>query len=237
MYWAAQACLDLYLATDDVDMLDLGRRCLDRLSMFQQAFDHPELSLDVFGGFGVMNADGEFNDARQGLFAPLYMDYYLATGEPELFKRGVAALRSCFTTMLTEHHYGIAPGNMKHFRPQDRGAILENYAHVGRDQVTSGYLSPDWGCGTALYASGLAFRKFGQVFVDAPNKKAFGIDRCNARYRSLRRGVLSIEVSGSDLGEIEIVVRDPGKRVVKLSVNGKQAKPMSDIPGRFSIVL
>ncbi|MDP8257719.1 MAG: hypothetical protein P9M14_18385 [Candidatus Alcyoniella australis] len=222
MYWAAQACLDLHLAAGEARWLELGRRVLDRLSLYQQAFDHPRLSIDSFGGFGVMNADGEHNDARQGLFAPLYCDYYAATGEPALFARGVAALRACFTTMLVEEHRDLAPGNMLRFRPSDRGAILENYAHNGRDQMTAGYLSPDWGCGTSLYASGLAFARFGQVYVDLPRRRAFGIDLCSAQIESLEDGVLELTTSGAK--PRVVLLHDPQSEVKTMRLNGRELK-------------
>ncbi len=161
MYWAAYACLDLHKADGNDDLLRLGREILDRLSLFQQVVDHPRLSFDTFGGFGVMNADAEFNDARQGLFVPLYLEYHRITGDPELYARGAATLRACFTSMLTPENEPVAAGNLIRYRPSDRGAILENYGHTGRDEPSGGYLSPDWGCGTSLYGSGLARRLAG----------------------------------------------------------------------------
>jgi len=161
MYWAAYACLDLHRADGNDDLLRLGREILDRLSLFQQVVDHPRLNFDTFGGFGVMNADAEFNDARQGLFVPLYLEYHQSTGDPELYARAAAALRACFTSMLTPENEPVAAGNLIRYRPSDRGAILENYGHTGRDEPSGGYLAPDWGCGTSLYGSGLARRFVG----------------------------------------------------------------------------
>jgi len=235
MYWSTRAALDLYSVTQDPAMLNFARQCLARLSLYQQVFDHPRLSIDTFGGFGVMNMDGEFNDARQGLFVQLYLDMYRVTGEPEMFERGLAALRASFTTMLVEEHYQVAPGNLVNFRPSDRGSILENYAHNGRDEVTGGYLSPDWGCATAWYASGLTFRKFGQVYLDPKNARAFGIDRCRARFMSMKRRAVEIEVTGEGLGPLEIVMEDPERRVEKLTVNGRAAKLIDAARRRFLI--
>ena len=47
-----------------------------------------------------MNADGEWNDARQSLFAPIYLEYYRETGLPEYFERGVSALRASFVMLV-----------------------------------------------------------------------------------------------------------------------------------------
>jgi hypothetical protein len=165
MYWAARASLDVHEATGQRRYLELTERIVDRLNQYQQAFDHPGLSINTFGGFGVMNVDAEFNDARQGLFVPLYLDLHRATGNVEYLERGVAALRACFTTMLIERQKEVAPGNMARFRPSDRGAITENYGHTGRDEPTAGYLSPHWGCGTALYAAGMAFKEHRELLA------------------------------------------------------------------------
>ena len=50
------------------------RRCVDELSLHQAVWSPPWLPAPAHGGFGVMNADSEWNDARQSLFAPLYLD-------------------------------------------------------------------------------------------------------------------------------------------------------------------
>jgi len=235
IYWATRAYLDLHLKTGEMEYLKQSRRFISRLNMFQQVFDHPQASMDTFGGFSVMNADGEFNDARQGLFVPLYLDMYKATREPEMFERAIAALRACFTTMLVEDHYAIAPGNMKNFRPSDRGSILENYGHTGRDEVTSGYLSPDWGCGTSLYASGYAFRNFGQLYVDVKNAIAFGVDQILVRHMSIRDENVIIETEEGDHAKLEIVLDDPDNQVQRVIVNQIQADKMGEKENRFLV--
>jgi hypothetical protein len=230
VFWASRGALDLHLATGDAAYLGLARRCFAPLRLLQQVFDNPRLSIDTFGGFASMNADAEFNDARQGLFAPLFFDFYRATGEPEFFERGVATLKACFTTMLIEANSKIAPGNLVHFRPIDRGAILENYGHTGRDEVTSGYLSPDWGCGTSLYAVGLSLADHGQVYVDAPRGRAWGLDRCLAHFVSAADGEVAIEVDPCDHQRLEIVVSAPTQRLL---VNGRPAEAVAADARRF----
>ncbi|MBC7253601.1 MAG: hypothetical protein H5T72_06510 [Actinobacteria bacterium] len=90
------------------------------------------MSIDLLGGFASRNTDGEWNDARQGLVAPLLVDHYLHTGEKELLERGLAALRACFATM----YLGREPYPL--MRPSLLGAIEENYAHSGFDGTTAG---------------------------------------------------------------------------------------------------
>ena len=99
MFWTAEALLASWRATGDDRYLAWGRRTLDELSMAQQVWQPPFIYVPALGGFGVMNADAEWNDSRQSLFAELFMDYYRETGDPHLFERGVTALKASFTMM------------------------------------------------------------------------------------------------------------------------------------------
>ncbi|MCC6159548.1 MAG: hypothetical protein IT350_15970 [Deltaproteobacteria bacterium] len=153
IYWAARAALDLADAWPEG--LRLARTLAARLCLFQQPHNIPRLRYEAFGGFACMNTDAELSDARQGLFVPLLADLFRATGDDEFRARALAALRACYSLMLIEDNARIAPGNIARFRASDRGAIVENYGHTGRDEPTAGYLSPDWGCGTSLYALGM----------------------------------------------------------------------------------
>ncbi len=167
-WWAAEGMRLLAEITGEDHYVELLQRCLDDLLWHQQIWDAPYLSIDTFGGFGSMNTDAEWNDARQGCIAPVLMDSYGVTGDPQHFQRGVAALRACYTTLLHPAMREWAPGNMAHYREEDRGAIYENYAHLGFDRVCAGYLEPDWGAGTAAWATAHAWQFYGDVFAPAP---------------------------------------------------------------------
>ena len=65
-------------STGERRYLDWRRRTLDELSMALQVWQPPFIHVPALGGFGVMNADGEWNDSRETLFAELFLDY--ATG-------------------------------------------------------------------------------------------------------------------------------------------------------------
>jgi hypothetical protein len=159
MFWMAEALLAAYDAIADEAYLELGRRVIDELLMTQAAWQAPYLPVDTFGGFGVMNADGEWNDARASLFAELLVDYGVALEEPELVERGIAALRSSFAMMFCPENratqalwHGAAP----HFGAADHGFTMENYGHGGRTDDARGGLDTfciyDWGPGAAAEA-------------------------------------------------------------------------------------
>ncbi|MFX1390491.1 MAG: hypothetical protein ACFE9Z_10540 [Promethearchaeota archaeon] len=58
----------MHKITREDKYLVLGERTLAILSLFQQVWNMPYISINTFGGFGVQNADAELNDARQALF-------------------------------------------------------------------------------------------------------------------------------------------------------------------------
>jgi hypothetical protein len=186
--WTAAAFLHLFRACGEDRYLEAGRRALDRLLAYHQVWGPPFLSIDVFGGFASQNTDAEWNDARQGLIAPLLIDYYHATGEPEYFERGIATLRACFTTMYLGREPYVP------LRPSVLGGIEENYAHFGYDVPTPGYLMLDWGAGSSLYAAARILPRHGHVFVDVQAGRAFGIDGCRVTAYGREGDILRLRV-------------------------------------------
>jgi len=223
MLWATEGMRLLFELTGEARYLDFLLRCLDDLLFFQQAWDAPYISINTFGGFCCMLSDAEWNDARQGIIAPVLMDSYLATGDPEHFQRGVSALRACYTTMLSPAMRDVAPGNMVHYRESDRGAIYENYGHIGIDRVIAGYLEPDWGAGTAAFATAHALKFYGDVFVDLDRGQAFGVNGCDVTGMRKDGESVWIDVTSKvpDLESISVVVRGaaPG---LKIFLNGAE---------------
>ena len=176
-----------------------ARRSIDQLCLYQQVWEPPFLSYRSFGGFGVMNTDGEWSDARQGLFALSLFDAYRTFGVAEYFDRGVAALRAAFALQAIPENRlvcptvfeGQCPNWPRHsdwgFRWDRRaaamqkmppGKMIENYAHGGYDSpgVRSGF---DWGEGSAAACALIATQRFGEVYVDVPRRHVFGIDGVN----------------------------------------------------------
>jgi hypothetical protein len=159
MFWTAEALLATYRATGRASYLDWGRRTLDELSMAQQVWQPPFIYVPALGGFGVMNADGEWNDSRETLFAELFLDYAKETGETAYFERGVAALQAGFVMMYCPENPIVKAMWEKvypWFGPADYGFTMENYGHGGRTSPEGEGMGVftiyDWGNGAAAEA-------------------------------------------------------------------------------------
>ncbi|MEI6513643.1 MAG: hypothetical protein WCO51_10275, partial [bacterium] len=94
--WAADQFLALYKLTGDEYWLKRGELALGILSFYHQCWAPPHYSAYLYGGFGVMNTDGEWNDGRQARFVPTYADYYEVTGKTEYLERAISATRASF---------------------------------------------------------------------------------------------------------------------------------------------
>jgi hypothetical protein len=145
MQHAAAGLLALHEVTGESDHLELAGRAMDRLSLYQQVWDPPWLGLSAFGGYGVMNTDGEWNDARQAQFAETHLDFGRATGEQEHTERAVAAARAAFTTVFLPASAARYSGWWR----SPVGMAAENHGHGGRDEL-NGVSGFDWGSGSAL---------------------------------------------------------------------------------------
>lgn len=181
-FWCAEAFLLAHQVLGGTRYLSLGRRCLDELSLYQQVWNPSWIPAPCHGGWGVMNADGEWNDARQSLFAPLYLEYYRATGEAEYFERGVAGLRASFAMLYCPENTQVRGAYEKQhpmFGPESYGFMMENIAHGGPGtDVIGPFTIFTWGNGAALAAAATVRDRYGEVFIDPARKSAFGIDGC-----------------------------------------------------------
>jgi len=172
MFWTAEALFETFKATGTRRYLDLGRRVLDELLMTQASWQPPYLYVDVLGGFGVMNADGEWLDARQSLFAEIILRYGLELGVEEYIQRGLAALRSSFVMMYCpENPRTKAQWEKRHpfFGPEDYGFTMENYGHGGATDPQGGGMGVftiyDWGNGAAAEAYNRLLDHFGPELI------------------------------------------------------------------------
>ncbi len=226
MFWTAEALLEAYRETGEGKYLAWGRRTLDELSMFQQVWQPPFIYVPALGGFGVMNFDGEWNDSRECLFAELYMRYYRETGDPDLFERGIAALKSAFIMMYCpENPKAKAQWEKVHtfFGPADYGFTMENYGHGGatsEEGMGIGVFTIyDWGNGAASEAWNRVYDHFGSVYIDRSRQTGFGINSVSVRPAEGAAGAFELtDMSGSAAPrEVRVVFEDGSSRLVTLS--------------------
>ena len=128
--------------------------------MAQQGWQPPFIYVPALGGFGVMNADGEWNDSRETLFAELFLEYAGETGEPSYTERGLAALEAGFVMMYCPENPAVKAMWEKvypWFGPADYGFTMENYGHGGRTSPEGEGMGVftiyDWGNGAAAEAA------------------------------------------------------------------------------------
>lgn len=159
IYWTAEALVRAAEVGGDPTWLVPARRCLDELLLYQAAWQPPHLHVPVVGGFGVMNLDSEWNDARQSLFAEFIASGAARFACPEYSQRGEAALRASFSMMFCpENPRSYAQWMRAHpfFTAQDHGFMMENYGHASMttsDGIGIGtFTIYDWGNGAAAEA-------------------------------------------------------------------------------------
>lgn len=161
--WCAEAYLKAWRLFKNKKYLTNGEYCLNILSLYQQVWNPPYINLYAFGGFGVMNTDAEWNDARQAQFAETYLGYYLDTKKKEYKERSIAACRAAFALMVLPENKDVCPANYKGtpFNGESfTGTMAENYGHDGYDKRSyqSGF---HWGTGSALTSAAVLYEKFG----------------------------------------------------------------------------
>lgn len=172
MYWTAEALFEAYKTTGDKQYLTYGQRTLDELLMAQAVWQPPYMFVNTLGGFGVMNADGEWNDARQSLFSELILKYGKELNHKEYIQRGLAALRASFTMMYCPENERTRQQwetRWDFFGEEDYGFMMENYGHEG-ETSTQGvgigeFTIYDWGNGAASEAYNRILDHYGEEFM------------------------------------------------------------------------
>jgi rhamnogalacturonyl hydrolase YesR len=172
MFWTTEALFQVYKATLDKKYLKLGQRVLDEMLMTQASWQPPYMYVNVLGGFGVMNCDGEWNDSRESLFAEIIIRYGIELDREEYIQRGLAALRSSFVMMYCpENPKTKIQWEKRHpfFGPEDYGFTMENYGHGGVTNPEGGGMGVftiyDWGNGAAAEAYNRLVDHYGIEFV------------------------------------------------------------------------
>lgn len=214
MQWACDMYLALYRRTKEIAWLESGEFLLSVLSLYQQVWNPSHLPGHLFGGFGVMNTDGEWNDGRQARFVTTYADYYAATGNPEYMERAIAACRASFALMdIPENHANdINSVEMPHLGA-GRGYAPENIHHRGRD-TGYGWSGMNWSAAGGLAASAYLERHWGTIYLDVAVRRAFAIDGMTVKVESWTADAVSLTIA-SALRDLPMPYREPREIILR----------------------
>jgi hypothetical protein len=162
MQWLADALLELHAQTKKEEYRTWGEAALDLLGLYQVSWPISYRGVAyTYGGFGVQNTDGEYNDARQAQFACSLFDAGVQLGRRDLCERGVAAARASFT--LVNLPANVANGVYPNPN-YPLGLEPENCGHGGGDHQ-SGRTGFDWGEGSALTTAAYLLERYGQGWL------------------------------------------------------------------------
>ncbi|MBX2925226.1 MAG: hypothetical protein KF746_23700 [Chitinophagaceae bacterium] len=176
MSWTAEALLDAYRATGQRHYLEYGQRTLDELLMTQASWQPPFIYVDAIGGFGVMNYDADWIDARQSLFAELIMNYGKTLNSGEYIQRGLAAMRASFLMIYSPENTKTKlqwEAKWPFFNAADYGFMMENYGHEGKPTPAGGGIGEfsifSWGSGAAAEGYNRMLDRYGKALLELPD--------------------------------------------------------------------
>jgi len=162
MHWAAEALMAASKLTNDSAAAARFRKsslmALDTMALYQNVWPISyRKTAYTYGGFGVQNSDGEYNDARQAQFGDTLADFGAAMGRQDYFERGVAAARASMALINHPLHekLGIYPNPN-----YPLGLQPENDCHGGGDGQ-AGRTGPDWGEMSGLTSMAWLLDKYG----------------------------------------------------------------------------
>jgi len=162
MQWTAEALrAAANLKGGDPHLMDSALKALDIMALYQVVWPISyRLVADTYGGFGVQNSDGEYNDARQSQFGETLCDFGAQLNRKDLFERGVAALRASLTLINAPLHQqlGIYPNPN-----YPLGLEPENDGHGGSDEQ-DGRTGFDWGEGSGLAGIAAVLDHYGPTY-------------------------------------------------------------------------
>jgi hypothetical protein len=224
--WCAECLRVAYILSGDEKYLENGLVCISLLCLYQQVWDNPRLDFYTFGGFGVMNTDGEWNDARQAQFAETLMNYYDLTGDFEFLKRAVASARASFALMIIDENKEVCPRNYKGEDTNSlrHGGSAENYGHGGNNE-RSGQSGFHWGVGSALTTAAVIKKKYSDLLIDLKCGQAVGTDgiavtscECGKDYADIK--ILSLsEINDFDI-KVIFKTAEQGNNNFKINIEG-----------------
>ena len=194
IHWTAEALSTAYAITGEPRYLDYAGRAFDTLCLYQAVWPISFRKVAyTYGGFGVQNTDGEYNDARQSQFGCSLADFYATTGRIEYLERAVAAVRAAFALVNLDENVanGVYPNPNYPF-----GMSPENCAHNGTDSqcCRTGF---DWGEGSALTGAAYLLGKYGGAHIDLGARRGVGIDGCRVEDLTVGDGLVSFRLVDS----------------------------------------
>ncbi len=194
--WCAEAFRAGYQLFKYRQDYDNALFCIGLLCLYQQVWNPPYLSFYAFGGFGVMNTDAEWSDARQAQFAETLANFYDLTGKREYLERAVAAAKASFALMVIDENKDVAPLNYKGTDNQFEihGAMAENYGHCGKD-CRSGQSGFHWGTGSALCTSIILQNRYGDLYIDPNLNFAIGINGIVINKVDFRKNKITLSIN------------------------------------------
>ncbi|MGG5902724.1 hypothetical protein [Sphingobacterium daejeonense] len=173
IYYVAHAFMEAYRVTNEQAYLMKGQRVMDELLMWQAVWQPSFIYIHALGGFGVMNADAEWNDSRQSLFAELIMEYGKELDRKDYMERGISALKASFVMMYSPENIDTKEQWQRRWPflgEKDYGFMMENYGHDGRTDANGigigEFTIYDWGNGAAAEAVNRVIDHWGPDFMD-----------------------------------------------------------------------
>lgn len=161
MHWAAEALRSVSHLTKDQKYMPFALKALDMMNLYQNVWPISyRQTAYTYGGFGVQNSDGEYDDARQAQFGATLCDFGAELGRKDYFERGVAATRASETLINHPLHaeFGIYPNPN-----YPLGLQPENCCHGGVDEQ-AGRTGFDWGEGSGLTSMAWLLDKYGETY-------------------------------------------------------------------------
>ncbi len=169
MQWTAEALRAVASHTGNDKYMPYALNALDMMCLYQNVWPISyRQTAYTYGGFGVQNSDGEYDDARQAQFGETLCDFGAQLGRRDYFERGVAATRAALTLINHPLHdeFGIYPNPN-----YPLGIEPENCGHGG-DDTQAGRSGFDWGEGSGLTSMACLLDKYGEAYHhQAPPKQ------------------------------------------------------------------
>ena len=161
MQWSAEALRAVSSLTGDQKYMPYALNALDMMNLYQNVWPISyRVTAYTYGGFGVQNSDGEYDDARQAQFGATLCDFGAELKRQDYFERGVAATRAALTLINHPLHdeFGIYPNPN-----YPLGIEPENCGHGG-DDSQAGRSGFDWGEGSGLTSMAILLDKYGSTY-------------------------------------------------------------------------